>query len=153
MRSMLRVVTSAALLTYAGSCLAAPSGVSTVDAAWVKAMKAGDVEAAVRCYDANALTWVTGAPLARGTKALRAAYTEYFASYTVNAVSTTEIGSETVGNTSVGWGTYALTVTPKAGGTPVSVTGRYTEVAKREGKRWVYRIDHASDDPARPSPN
>jgi hypothetical protein len=33
----------------------------------------------------------------------------------------------------------------------VTETGRYTEVAKRVGKKWVYTVDHASDDPA-PAP-
>lgn len=150
MHQFLRVVTGGLMLMYTTFSIASSSGVSTVDAAWVKAMKSGDVAAAVRCYANDAVVWVTGARLAKGTKEIRAAYEGYFSAYTVNDVSVSEIGSETIGNKSVAWGTYQLTVTSKVGGTPSTVTGRYTEIAKRAGKGWVYTVDHASDDPAPP---
>jgi ketosteroid isomerase-like protein len=140
------------LFMSANSVFAAGSGVSAADAAWIKAMKAGDVAAVTGCYASDALVWVTGATLAKGTKEIRAGYEGYFAAYTVKDAVVTEMGSETVGNKSVGWGSYNLTLLPKAGGAAVNETGRYTEVAKRVGGKWVYTVDHASDDPAPSAP-
>ena len=37
---------------------------------------------------------------------------------------------------------------PKSGGSPVVMTGRYTDIAERRGGRWVYVVDHASAEPA-----
>lgn len=150
MHQSFRVAVGSLLLLSATSGFAAGSGVSTVDAAWVKAMKAGDVAAVIECYASDALTWIPGAPLARGTKEIRAAYEGYFAAYTIKEASVTEMGNETVGNKSVAWGSFSVTAVPKAGGPPTTESGRYTEVAKRVGGKWVYTVDHASDDPAPP---
>jgi ketosteroid isomerase-like protein len=151
MRSSIRVATCALLLTLAVPCFAAGSGVSMVDAAWTKAIQAGDVPALVKCYAADAVLWVPGGPMAKGSKEIKAAYEGYLAAYTVKDAVIKEIGSKTVGANSVAWGTYTMTTVAKAGGSPVTETGRYTEVAKRVGKKWVYTVDHASDDPA-PAP-
>jgi hypothetical protein len=37
---------------------------------------------------------------------------------------------------------------PKSGGAPFTMTGRSTVVAKQEGGKWVYVLDHASLHPA-----
>ena len=126
----------------------AASGVSEVDAAWLKAMKAGDAEAASNCYASDALLWVKGAPLTRGSKEILDAYKGFLAAYTVVDGAIDELGSETIGDKSVAWGTYRLVMIPKAGGKKVSDIGRYTEVAVKNSDRWVYTVDHASGDPA-----
>ena len=41
-----------------------------------------------------------------------------------------------------------MTVTPKAGGSGTTVTGRFSEALKKEGGKWVYAMDHASAHPA-----
>jgi ketosteroid isomerase-like protein len=148
MRSSIRVAIYALLLTIGAPCFAAGSGVSTVDTAWMKAIKAADVTALVNCYAADAVLWFPGGPMATGSKEIKAAYEGYLAAYTVKDAVIKEIGSKTVGANSVAWGSYTMTVIPKAGGSVVTETGRYTEVAKRVGKKWVYTVDHASDDPA-----
>ena len=51
----------------------------------------------------------------------------------------------------VGWGEYTITVTPKAGGSGTTVTGRFSEALKKEGGKWVYAMDHASAKPAAPA--
>ncbi|MEO8747107.1 MAG: nuclear transport factor 2 family protein [Rhodanobacter sp.] len=150
MHQSLRIITAVFLLVFASSSYASESGVATVDAVWIKAMKSGDVAAVVNCYDKNAISWLTGAPIAKGSVETRAAYKRFLAAYSVKGVSITEAGSETVGNKSVAWGTYRFTTALKAGGAPVTSTGRYTEIAKRVGGKWVYIVDHASDDPTSP---
>jgi hypothetical protein len=36
---------------------------------------------------------------------------------------------------------------PKAGGDPVTLHGRFTDVAAKRNGRWVYIVDHASEEP------
>ena len=66
---------------------------------------------------------------------------------TVTAVSISETGHRGTRNVATGWGTFSLTLTPKAGGTPATLTGRYTMVVERRGGKWVYVVDHASAEP------
>ena len=145
-----RVVLGALLLTSAMSASSAESGVRIVDAAWVKAMKAGDISAMVDCYASDAVFWTTGAPQAKGANEIRASYEGYFAAFTVSDASLTEMGHESFGKDTVSWGHFVITVTPKAGGAPVTTSGRYTVIAKQIEGKWVYTLDHASSDPVPP---
>jgi ketosteroid isomerase-like protein len=147
MSQLVRAVIGGLLLASAISAFAAESGASVVDAAWVKAMKAGNVSAVVDCYASDAVFWTNGAPLAEGTNEIRASYEGYFAAYTVKDALLIEMGNETVGEKSVSWGRFVITAAPKTGGTPVTTSGRYTVIAKRTGGKWVYTLDHASNDP------
>lgn len=123
-------------------------GVGEVDAAWIKAVKSGDVEAAVKCYGKNAVLWIGGMPQATGEAEIRAAYQNWFNTTTITAVSLRQLGQHTHGDDSVGWGTYSMTTQAKSGGKPVTVTGRYSEAARGDHGHWVYVMDHADDDPA-----
>jgi uncharacterized protein (TIGR02246 family) len=147
MRLLSRVLAGCFLLVTISS-FAAGSGVSAVDVEWIKAMKSGDAAAAAKCYSKDAVLWVAGAPVAKGAEEIRAAYEGLFSHYVIKDASLTEIGSETIGNRSIAWGTYQMGIVPKAGGLAVSTTGRYTVVAQRQHGGWVYTVDHASDDPS-----
>ena len=142
-------VVSLLLLASASFSVAAPGdGPSSVDATWAKAFKANDVEAAVACYAPDAILWMPEAPEAKGTAAIRDGYKGFFAANKVQDVSTKEIHRETTGNRSVSWGTFSMTVLPTGAAKPVTATGRYTEVTENRGGKWVYVVDHASEDPA-----
>ena len=147
MNKMVRIACCALFLVFANPGYAGKSGIAVVDAAWIKAMLAGDATAATRCYSSNAVLWLTGAPIATGAKAIKSEYEGYFSAYTVKAVELKELGAKSVGANSVGWGTFQITAIPKAGGNPVIESGRYTEIAQRLNGKWVYTVDHASDDP------
>ena len=127
---------------------AADSATKEVDAAWIKAMKANDVDAVVKCYAPDAIAALPGAPLARGSEAIRATYEGLLSANTVTAVSISEAGHRQARSVATGWGTFSLTLTPKAGGSPATMTGRYTVVVERRGGKWVYVVDHASAEPA-----
>ena len=58
---------------------------------------------------------------------------------------------QTVGDLSVGWGTATLTMTPKGGGAPQTMTVRVTAGVKKINGKWLYVADHASV-PMGPSP-
>jgi ketosteroid isomerase-like protein len=124
--------------------LAADAGAKSVDAAWEKAMLAGNLDALLACYAPDAVMWLPNAPEARGTKAIREAYAGFFSTYSVTGVSIRNATYETRDSLSTGWGEFELRLMPKAGGQPTVMTGRFTALAKPLGDRWVYVVDHAS---------
>lgn len=147
-----RTTALAALLLTAVSVNAAaatPSGVGAVDLAWKKAVIANDLEAILACYALDAVAWLPDMPEAKGATALREAYKAFLGANTIRDFTSSDTHYETHGDNSVGWGRFALTIVPKAGdGKPVTLTGRFTEVAVRRDGRWVYLVDHASAEPA-----
>jgi hypothetical protein len=48
----------------------------------------------------------------------------------------------------VAWGTYAVTLVDKTTHAESVERGRYTDVQKKIDGRWLYIVDHPSDDPA-----
>jgi uncharacterized protein (TIGR02246 family) len=142
------VATSALLCALSLPGRAAGSGAEQADACWNKAFVAGDADAVTRCYAPDAVLWVPGAPMARGSKAIHDSYARFFAANTVKGVALKPMGSHNMGGAAAGWGTYSLTYAPKKGGAAITETGRYTEVVKRIGGKWLYTVDHASADPA-----
>ena len=145
-----RLVALLATLALSVPCTAAdpaPSGVKSVDEAWVKAMKANDLEAVLRCYAKDAVLWLPAAAEANGEQAIRASYEGFFGVNTVTDVTLTATHYTSSGSLSAGWGRFSLSMKPKAGGEPVVMNGRFTAVAAKKGGRWVYVADHASSDP------
>ena len=133
----------------AGSASAAPpTGVQLVDAAWTKAMKANDVEAVSKLYARDAIAWFPNDAAAKGDAAIKALYVDMLGKNTVKDASLSNARYETIGTRSVGWGTFSLTLQPKSGGAPVTMTGRYTVIGEKRNGAWVYVVDHASADPA-----
>jgi uncharacterized protein (TIGR02246 family) len=132
--------------------LAAEAGVAEVDARWIAAMKANDVNAIVACYATDAVMWLPDAPEARGEKAIREAYQGWLSASTVTEVTLTNAVYQTAGDLSCGWGDFAVTLQPKSGGAPTVLKGRFTGIAQRRGGRWVYIADHASSGPGPAKP-
>jgi len=150
-RALQGILVFAAGIGLASSAVAQDAGAKVVDAAWVKAMKANDMEAVLACYAPDAVMWLAEAPEARGTAAIRSIYAGYFAAYTVSDVALVSPTYEASGDLSAGWGSYVLTLAPKKGGDPVVLKGRFTDVSKKVGGKWVYVADHASATPPPPA--
>ena len=127
------------------------SGSQAVDEAWTKAVLANDLEAVMACYAPDAVAWFPGDAEAKGEKAIRAAYVNLLKD-TVKEAKLSDTHYRTFGKTSVGWGHFSMTLVPKAGGAPVTMAGRFTEVAEEKGGKWVYVADHASAEPPPPAP-
>jgi uncharacterized protein (TIGR02246 family) len=127
------------------------AGAKAVDMAWAKGMKANDLEAVVVCYAPDAVMWLPDAAEAKGIKAIRDTYTGFFAAYSIADVAFPGAVYQTSGDLSAGWGDFTLTLQPKKGGDPVVMKGRFTEVAKKIGGKWLYVADHASADPPPPA--
>ena len=136
------------IVTFSLPCRAAETGAQAVDSSWIKAMKANDLEAVLKTYAADAVVWLPQVKEARGEKEIRSAFEGLLSANTVKEVVLSETGYRTMGQVSVGWGRFSLTLAPKSGGSPVVMTGRFTEIAERKGGRWVYIVDHASAEPA-----
>lgn len=124
-----------------------------VDEGWRKAIITNDLNAIVALYGEDAVMWLPDAPEAKGREAIRKSYAGLLAANTVTDASFTNTHYQTSGNLSVGWGEFTLVLAPKAGGAPVSMAGYFSVIAKKEGDKWVYVVDHASALPAPPKPH
>lgn len=129
-----------------------PSGAQAVDEAWQKAVTANDLDAIVAVYSEDAVMWLPDAPEARGREAIRESYAGLLAANTVTSATLTNTHYETSGDFSVGWGEFSLTLAPKNGGEPATLSGRFSVIAKMEAGTWVYVVDHASATPAPADP-
>lgn len=120
----------------------------TSDQCWLAAFKAGDADAVAACYAPDAIMWFPGGAMAKGRAAIREGYAGYFKSFTIKEARLAPMGSKSMGNSVAKWGTFKIVMTPKAGGADVIEMGRFTDVSEKIGGKWVYLVDHASDDPA-----
>ena len=136
------------IVAFALPCHAAETGAQALDSRWAKAMKANDLEGVLKTYAPDAVLWLPQTKEARGDKAIRATFEGLLSANTVKEVVLSETGYKTMGDVSVGWGRFSLTLAPKSGGNDVVMLGRFTDVAERRGGRWVYIADHASAEPA-----
>lgn len=148
MRQRITVVLLSLILCAAlPSPPAAAEGAEAVDDAWLAAATANDLEALAACYAEDAVLWAPGAPEAVGHEAIRATWGGMLEANTITGAAFTDTHYQTVGESSVGYGNFKLTMQPKGGGDPVVMTGRYSVVAVKRDGRWVYIMDHASAHP------
>jgi uncharacterized protein (TIGR02246 family) len=141
MKAMCKVL-GLGLLAVAVPVAAAEHGAEQVDQAWVKAIKAQDVEAVMALYAPDAVAYFPDGDF-KGKQAIRKSWTDFLATFTVKDATST--GSyETIGDTSLGHGHWTLTVVPKAGGDAIPMKGRASVVTKKIGGKWLYVVDHAS---------
>jgi len=154
MTPLSRVLILAPLFSFMSlaTATAAPDGAQAVDEAWRKAITANDLNAIIAVYAEDAVMWLPDAPEAKGRDAIRKSYADLLAANTVTAATLADTHDQTSGNLSVGWGNFTLTLSPKAGGNPVTLSGRFSVIARIDGGTWVYVVDHASAHPAPPTP-
>ena len=126
----------------------AADGIEALDQAWRQAITANDLNGIVACYARDAVLWAPDAPPAKGEEAIRKSYSDLLAANTVTNASLTNTHYQICGNLSIGWGEFTLSLSPKAGGNPTVQSGRFTAIAKKEGGKWRYIVDHASANPA-----
>ncbi len=131
---------------------AAPAGAQAVDEAWRKAITANDLDGIMAVYAADAVMWLPDAPEAKGREAIRKSYAALLAANTVTGATFANTHYQTSGDLSVGWGDFTLSLSPKAGGNPVTMSGRFSVIARNENGKWVYVGDHASAQPPSPKP-
>lgn len=111
------------------------------------AFEANDADAVAACYADDAIIWFPGGPMARGRTAIRDGFAHFLGTMTVADFEITELGHETAGDVRIAWGTYRIRTIDKASKAEATQTGRFTDVQKKVKGRWLYTVDHPSDDP------
>jgi len=143
-----------AVLTLASAAMPLAAADSTIDfadsvgAAWVKAVKAGDLDAVVRLYAADAVAWFPDEAQHNGAAAIRESYKTLFDTFTVVDAALTNDHHLGDATHRTNWGNFALTLKQKADGKLVQMSGRYTDVQEKRSGHWLYVVDHASAEPA-----
>jgi len=148
--NLFALASALALLVSPMLALASPD---SVQACWKPAFLAGDADAVAKCYAADAVLWLPGAPIMQGRDAIRAGYVDFFAGMSVKSVTLSEMGNSSRGDEASSWGTYSMVYVSKADGKEVTDNGRYTDFSRKIDGNWQYVVDHASADPvAAPTP-
>lgn len=142
-----------AMLLLWGSGLAAMGAVAAEPEAsagdcFVAGFKAGNADAVAACYAEDAIMWFPGGAMAKGRAAIRDGFAGFLANVNVKDVELMPLGDHATSDTKVTWGNYALRMVDKATQVETVQRGRYTDVQKKIDGRWLYIVDHPSDDPA-----
>lgn len=132
------------LLFVCGGAFAAEKGLNPAGEAFVKAIKANDLEAVVALYAPDAVLYPPDAMAAHGTEEIRKSYAGLLNTFTVQDITVADAWHEMHGNVAFGWGLFTFTLKPKAGGDVVVMNGRFTDFSKKVGAKWLYTADHAS---------
>ena len=123
--------------------------VQMLDESFAAAMRAGDVDAIVALYADDAEIFPPDMQGVKGKDKIREIFSGMHTNAKVDKFEFHDVTYTTSGDLSVGWGQADLTVTPK-GGSQMTVTIRFSSVAKKIGDKWLYISDHASAPMAAP---
>jgi uncharacterized protein (TIGR02246 family) len=146
MRKFIPMLAASVLMALALPALAADAEASVQDC-WKPAFLAADADAVAQCYAEDAVLFLPGAPKMEGREAIRAGYADFFAHFTIKSMTLAEAGHQAMGDHAASWGAFTLVTVSKEDGKETTEVGRYTDVSRKQGGRWVYVVDHASDDP------
>ena len=102
-----------------------------MQAVWDKAANAGNTEAAVAFYTAEAMRMEPNQPAVVGQQAIRASLQKYFDRYT-DQVRNVADDVRVSGDLAVARGSFEGTSTPKAGGSPAQVKGKWLTAFQRQ---------------------
>lgn len=141
-----------ATLLLCGSALAvgaasAAEPEATAADCFASGFKSGSADAVAACYAEDAIIWFPGGTMAKGRAAIRDGFAHYLGGVTVKDIQMTNLGHESMGGTKVSWGTYVITTVDKATKAESVQRGRFTDVQEKIDGRWLYTVDHPSDDP------
>lgn len=114
----------------------APKFVELQEKAFVKAMNENNAEKVAALFGKRARAFTTDVMEVKGRDAIRDAYRRFFEANTVKDFRFDDRSWQLVKYIGAGWGRWTATVTPKSGGTPVEMTGRYSDMARvsKKGK-------------------
>ncbi|PBM99990.1 YybH family protein [Pseudomonas aeruginosa] len=119
------------------------SGASEVGKAWGKALEAGDSKTLARMHSASTVLYGTDSAVTVGKKAIMAGYDALFSRYSAK-VDVHDASWVRQGPLLNSWGQYTLTLTPRDGGAPTKVKGRFSDTAVWVDDHWQYLVDHVS---------
>jgi ketosteroid isomerase-like protein len=117
---------------------AAGQGVAGLNEALATALKAGDLDALMSLHDSTAVLYPPGELDQKGQEAIRFRWGRVLKANTVKDVSFLEPTYAASGELSAGWGHVRLTFQPKSGEEPVTISGRFSAVARKKNGKWLY---------------
>ena len=120
------------------------SGPEQLQIAFVQAVEAENLEALGACYAADATSYPIDGMRVTGREAIRNSWAPLLENFDVTELAVTEGQHTIVGDTAVAWGLFKMTFVAKAGGDPIIMEGRFTDVSKKIGDKWLYVFDHVS---------
>jgi uncharacterized protein (TIGR02246 family) len=141
----------AAALLLGLACVPAWADEVSAQDCFLPAFKASDADAVTACYAEDAVLWIPGQPMAKGREAIHAALAGFFAMVSIKDMTITPMGGSTVGDDATSWGTFVLVAVDRKSGAESTEVGRYVDVSRKIDGKWVYVVDHASDDPPPPA--
>jgi uncharacterized protein (TIGR02246 family) len=115
---------------------------------FVAAFKANDADAVAGCYAEDAIIWFPGGPMAQGRTAIRDGFAHHFGEFEIKDATLTQMGEAASADTRTTWGTYTITSAHKATQKESVEHGRYVDVQRLIDGKWLYVVDHPSNDPA-----
>ena len=115
-----------------------------LQAGFMAALRANDIEGLVMCYTADATNFAIDSMSGTGPESVRASWGGFFQAFTVTAAELTDEHLEVSGDLAAAWGLFTITAVPAGGGDAVVIKGRYMDVAKNFDGNWLYIADHAS---------
>jgi ketosteroid isomerase-like protein len=124
--------------------LASENGINEIGEAFTKAFQANDLEGVMSLYGPDSETFPPDSMEAVGLDAISANYGGFLNNNTIQKFEIIEAHHETHGNLSFAWGRFSMDFVPKAGGDPIHMEGRFSDVSRKVNGKWVYVIDHAS---------
>ena len=119
------------------------AGPSEAVQAWRRAVEAGDGEAIARMNGPRTVAYGVDSAFTHGGKAIAAGHDAMFAKY-VAKVDIRDAAWVRQGSLLHSWGLFTLTLTPRGGGEPVRIDGRFSDLAAWTDGGWQYLMDHAS---------
>ena len=116
-----------------------------LDGRFIAALNAGDVDALIACYhDTPELTsFDVGTLVAKGHAAVREGLTHAVAGMAGGTITLHDTHYQPAGNYVVTWGLWDFTMT-LPDGTPMTMSGRFTDMKTEMNGKWGYVHDHAS---------
>jgi uncharacterized protein (TIGR02246 family) len=149
----------ALLTTFAGACSSAlQSPAASTDSAPINeirtkfqaAYNAGDAAAVAALYADDGVTQPDHAPAVSGKANIEKAMQEAFSQAAMN-IAITPTDTEVNGDVAHEHGTFTTTVTPKAGGAPMTSEGKYLVIIERQAD-GTWKIVHDIDNSSTPPP-
>jgi uncharacterized protein (TIGR02246 family) len=141
-----KILGAAILLAMAGTAMA-DGHIKALDDQWRKVIVAGDLDALAALYAPDAVGWFPGQPAAKGRDAIKATFAGLMKDNILKSAEFSNMHYLVNGKHADSWGEFVLTLQPRAGGQPVVMKGRFSEVAERRDGKWLYIVDHASGEP------
>jgi len=127
-----------------------PAPINDLRSRFQTAYNAGDAAAVAALYTDDAVSLPDHHAAIQGKVAIQQYFQEVFAQYTTN-ITLMSPDLEITGDVAHEYGTYTMTLTPKAGGNATTGNGKYLVVLKRQAD-GSWKLHHDMDNAAGPHP-